>query len=409
MAPQIQAIELARYRGFRDAQRPELLRLNLVYGENNAGKSALVRVPALLAASRTPGRLGLDLGEPVRRAGFQEVRWRGPLPDDADSDLVLGVGLSDGSAWRWTFRWLNSRAVSTIQRIELSTPDERVDFERVDLAAQDPRDAEYVGPQGPQRLVFDGLIPRTGAGDLMDRHRDGLAGALDGVIWLQATRQAPTREGTSLGAQGVLTGSGEGAAARVASDAKLRSAVSAWFLTHAQCRVDVEFLGTDRQRLVLEPVGAPSYAVPFPDSGEGLQQVFPLVVALEHLRRDGGLLCVEEPESHLHPRLQRGLVALIVDVLRAQPAASVLLETHSEVFLIAALAAAVGALPAAVRLYWVEAGKDGAATIEDVPLDPEGRPTTPRLEQAFDTMGVMRRELIQARRAGAQESRSRGG
>jgi predicted ATPase len=121
------------------------------------------------------------------------------------------------------------------------------------------------------------------------------------------------------------------------------------------------------------------------------------------------LLCVEEPESHLHPRLQRALAALIVDVLRAQPAASVLLETHSEVFLIAALSAAVGALPDAVRLYWIEAEKDGSATIEDVPLDPQGRPTTPRLEQAFETMGVMRRELIQARKAGAQESRPRGG
>lgn len=408
MAPQIQSIELARYRCFRDAQRPELSRLNLVYGENNAGKSAFLRVPALLAASRTPGRPGLDLGDPVRRAGFREVKWRA-LPNETDSDLVLGVGLSDGSTWRWTFRWLESRAVSAIQQIELVTPDEHAAFERPDLAAQDPRDAEYTGPQGPRRLVFDGIIPRSGANELVDRYRDGLLGALDGVIWLQAMRQAPTREGMPLDAQGDFTASGEGAAARVAADPKLRAAVSAWFREHAQCTVDVESLGSDRRRLVLQPVGAPSYAVPFPDAGEGLQQVFPLVVALEHLRREGGLLCGEEPESHLDPRLQRALAALIVDVLGAQPAASVLLETHSEVFLIAALTAAIKDLSAAVRLYWVETGKDGAATIEDVPLDPEGRPTTPRLEQAFETMGAMRRELIQARRAGAQESRPRGG
>ena len=357
----------------------ELLRLNLVYGENNAGKSAFVRIPALLAASRTPGRAGLDLGEPVRGAGFKEVQWRGPLPDEADPDLALGVGLSDGSTWRWTFRWLDSSATSAIQRIELISGNGRADVEI------------------PRALAFDGLIPRPGLSALMDRHRDGLAGALDSVIWLEAKREAPAREGMPRGAPGAFTSKGEGAAARVAADAKLRSAVSAWFHDHAGCRVEVESLGSDRQRLVLEPPGA-SYAVPFPDAGEGLQQVFPVVAALEHLRREGGLLCVEEPESHLHPRLERALAELIVDVLCAQPAASVLLETHSEVFLIAALTAAVDGLRGDVRLSWIETGKDGAATIDDIALDAEGRPGTPRMEQAFETMGVMRRELIQARK-----------
>jgi hypothetical protein len=385
VAPRIKSLELARYRDFRDAQRPELLRLNLVYGENNAGKSAFVRVPALLAASRTPGRAGLDLGEPVRHAGFKEVRWRGPLPDEADPDLVLGVGLSDGSTWRWTFRWLDSSATSAIQRIELTSGNEHADFEE------------------PRALVFDGIIPRPGVNAIIDRHRDELTGALDGVIWLEAKREAPAREGTPRGAQGAFTSKGEGAAARVAADPKLRSAVSAWFRDNVQCSVEVESLGSDLQRLVLQPSGA-SYAVPFPDAGEGLQQVFPVVVALEHLRQEGGLLCVEEPESHLHPRLERALVELIVDVLRAQPTASLLLETHSEVFLLAALAAAAEGLRDAVRLSWIEAGKDGAATIEAIALDDEGRPTTPRLSQAFETMGVMRRELIQARK-----SRPRGG
>lgn len=403
MTPQIKSIELARFRGFRDAQRPEFSRLNLIYGENSSGKSALLRIPALLAASRTPGRPGLDLGDMVGRAAFREVQWRGIVPSEADSDMILGIGLSDGSAWRWAFRWLETRALAVIQQVAVTTPDAKVDFERADLTAQDPRDVEYNGPDGPKRLQFDGLIPRTGANALIDQCRDGLASALDGVIWLAAMRQGPTREGTSIGAQGAISGAGEGAAARVAADPKLCTAVSEWFLTHAKRSVRVESLGPDRQRLVLEPAGSLGYAVPFPDAGQGLQQAFPVVVALELLRREGGTLCVEEAEGQLQPRLQRSLAELIIDVLRSQPAASVLLETHSEVFLLAALSAAVKPLSGAVRLYWVETGSDGAATVEDVPLDETGRPTTPRLEQAFATMGVMRRELIQARKPGAQE------
>ena len=410
MVPQIQSIQLARYRGFRDLQRLSLARLNLLYGENNAGKSALVRIPPLLAGSRASGRPGLDLDAPVlRRAGFREVQWRGPLPTDSDPDLILGLGLADGAIWRWTFRWLDLRAIAVIQRIEIDERGEKTEFELIDRAGQHPKDADYSGPEGPIRLVFDGLVPRAGASTLLDRHRDGLSNALDSVAWLGAMRQGPTREGIARGARGNLLGEGEEASALVLADVDLRRAVSAWFRTHSRHDVEPEALGAEMQRLVLRPVGAARYDVPFPDAGEGLQQVFPLVVALERLRREGGLLTVEEPESHLHPRLQRALAELVVAVLMAQPSASVILETHSEVFLVAALRAAAGALPGSVRVHWVEAGEDGVATIEEVPLDPAGRPTTPRLEQAFETMGMMRRELLDERRAGASQRGSSGG
>ena len=65
-------------------------------------------------------------------------------------------------------------------------------------------------------------------------------------------------------------------------------------------------------------------------------------------------------------------------------------------------------LAEAVRLFWVETNAEGASTIDPIPLDPTGRPTTPRLEQAFATMGAMERDLIQARRAGVEKSSGRG-
>ena len=409
MAPQIQSIELARYRGFRDGGRLAISRLSLLYGENNSGKSALIRIAPLLAGSRTTGRPGLDLDGPaLRGAGFREVQWRGSLPTDADPDLILGLGLDDGATWRWTFRWLDLRSIAVIQRIEIDAQDGKAEFQLIDRAGQHPKDADYSGPEGPIRLMCDGLIPRAGTGTLVDQHRDALNTALNGVAWLGAIRQGPTRAGTPRGARGSLMGEGEGASALVLADPALRQAVSQWFNVHAHSTVEVEALGAEMQRLVLQPLGA-GYAAPFPDAGEGLQQVFPLVVALERLRREGGLLAIEEPESHLHPRLQRALAELVVAVLVAQPSASVVLETHSEIFLVAALSAAAGALPGAVRLHWVEAGKDGAADIEEVPLDSEGRPTTLRLEQAFDTMGVMRRALLQERRAKADQRRPHGG
>jgi hypothetical protein len=408
VAPKIEAIELARYRGFRDEQQVALARLSLVYGENNSGKSALIRVPPLLAGSRTVGRPGLDLDLPVLRgAGFREIAWRGPLANEQDRDMVLGIRLSTGATWRWIFRWRDLQSIAVIQRLEFSQRDEdsNVAFELRDLVGQYPRDAEYDGPSGKGKLLFDGLIPREGTGTPIDQYRDELSAALEDVTWLGALRKGPPREGSPRGAQGSLTFDGEGAAALALADSKLRQAVSAWFVKHTGYSIELESLGSEMQRLVLRPMTA-GHDVPFPDAGEGLQQVFPVVVAMERLRRDGGLLSVEEPESHLHPRLQRALAELTVSVLIEQPAASVLLETHSEISLTAALNAAASSLPKQVRLYWTEADGDGAITVDEISLDDSGRPTSPRLEQAFGTMGVMRRELLEVRRALAAEQSS---
>lgn len=407
MAPPIQFVDVARYRGFRDAQRWSLGGLTLFYGENNAGKSALLRALPLLSESRTPGRPGLSLGEPVRGAAFREVQWRGGVPSGEDDDMVLGVGLANGTSWKWTFRWL-TRGVAVIQELSISTGSEVLAFVRADLEAPTPKDVEYTGPNGAQRLHFDGIIPRPGAHPLLDSRREELIGALEGVVWLSALRMGPTREGTAVGAPGSLIGNGGGATALLIADEHLRADVSRWFEKHTQQRVTVESLGSELRRLVLDPLQGAALRIPFPDAGEGLQQVFPVIVALAHLRRAGGTLCVEEPEGHLHPRLQKGLADLIVDVLEAQPSASVVLETHSELFLVAALTAALKTLAGAVRLFWVETSDEGAATLEAILLDETGRPTTPRLEQAFATMGVMERELIHARRAAPKDSPGRG-
>lgn len=369
MEPRLELLSFARYRAFRDEQHLALGRLTLVYGENNAGKSALLRLPALLKASRMPGEPGLTLlgllGRP-EGASFRDMQWRGPLLTTSDDpDLVLGATLGSAT-WRWTLRLDDGKATGKL----------------VDVKVGSTSITETSG--------FDGLIPPASAPDVATA-RGELLHALNGVTWLGSLRTGPPRLGMQRG--------GKGPASQVAADAKLRTAVSGWYERHAKVRIEVEALGSDLERLTLAPMLA-AFAVPFSDAGEGLQHVFPVVTALELLREKGGLLCVEEPESHLHPRLQKALANLIVEVLEAQPAASVMLETHSEIFLLVALKTAVEKLDGgAVRLHWLEADPSGAARVENISLDAAGRPESDRLEQAFAVMGVIRRELLQARRS----------
>lgn len=396
MTARISALIFSRYRGFRHQTRITLQRLTLVYGENNAGKSAIVRLPQIVAASRVNGQPGLDLRAPVlRRAAFRDIQWRGPLQTGDDADLTFGIELTSGDSWRWTLRWIDTRAVAVIQRLEVSDSNGHTCLELVGTT----RDSPYSNEEGqPAVVTFDGLIPRTGAHPRMDRYRDGLNKVLERVSWLGAVREGPIREGTTRGVLGKLEGEGRAAASLVLADPELRRRVSEWFQRQCHASVEAEALGSELERLVLRPMAG--HDVPFPDAGEGIQQVFPLVVAAECLRRDGGLLIVEEPESHLHPRLQRALAELIIEVLAVQPSASVLLETHSEVFLVAALLASTQKTPESVEvgLHWVESSGDGAASTEEIAIDAAGRPQNGRLERAFDTMGVMRRDLLLARR-----------
>jgi predicted ATP-dependent endonuclease of OLD family len=63
------------------------------------------------------------------------------------------------------------------------------------------------------------------------------------------------------------------------------------------------------------------------DCGLGLQDL--LVLLYFACKQDIGLLCVEEPESHLHPDMQRRLLAFLKSMTDRQ----FLLSTHSNVFL----------------------------------------------------------------------------
>lgn len=381
--PKIESLHFSRYRCFRDPQSARLSRLSLIYGENNSGKSALIRLPALLADSRMPGQAGLDpASATLPIASPRQVQWRGALPPEEDPDVELGLTLGDGWRWRWVLEWRDAVRNLSVRTVELVDPT----GSPVELS---------------RRGGLNGLVPPTGGSESTDDAIGLLHSLMNRVRWLGAWRVGPSQTGVPVGSGGRVWGDGQHAEAVALADRKLLARVSEFYSAAVRQRVAPESLGPDSERLVLTPSVGASHSAAFSESGSGLQRMFPVVVALELLREQGGLLVVEEPEAHLHPRLQRVLAEYIVDVLASQPGAQVLLETHSEIFLLAALAAAVphsGLGPDPVVLHWVDHDNDGSAKVEPIRLHTDGRPETPRLERAFETMGVMRREVIAKRR-----------
>jgi energy-coupling factor transporter ATP-binding protein EcfA2 len=65
------------------------------------------------------------------------------------------------------------------------------------------------------------------------------------------------------------------------------------------------------------------------DTGYGVSQVLPILV--QGLVLDGGTLILDQPELHLHPRLQTGMADFVLTVAREN--GSVIVETHSDHFI----------------------------------------------------------------------------
>lgn len=65
------------------------------------------------------------------------------------------------------------------------------------------------------------------------------------------------------------------------------------------------------------------------DVGYGVSQVLPIIT--ECVRSQNRVICVEQPELHLHPRLQANLADLLIETTQEQGAGNqVIAETHSE-------------------------------------------------------------------------------
>ncbi len=395
----------SRYLCFRDEFTLALGRLTILYGENSSGKSALVRLPALLAGSME-GPPGLSATAASQGLGFLGLRWRGRLPEAEPDDLRFGLTLG-GHQVAWSLRWHENLRQGVVDTASFTLPEHNLRLQWQPDRADASREARSYRLEGGEihTLRFHGLCPEfpEGFSPPIRAQAGELQRLRERVHWLQAIRVGPSREGISIDARPPPSPQGGAWAESRVSDPEVVAKVSSWYQGATQAEFLIETRDSYAQ-CVLQSTAESGPKVAFPHVGEGLQQVFPVLVALEELRRHGGLLCIEEPESHLHPRLQRRLIERMVEVLLEQPEAQILLETHSEVLLYAALLqAATGALESGVQLYWL-AHQDGASSLQPVPLDAQGRPERDELLRAFSTMGALRREVILARRRGGPDA-----
>ena len=424
----VEAFSLRNYRSFLDRTRVELRPLTLLFGYNSAGKSALLRSLPLIAAScNEQNGSPVALGSPVARgAAFQdllphpslnpqrELAWELAFRDDASGGQTTGVV-------SWTIRDLPELRRQVVEKLEL----------RETVGLDELKATWMPAVTGPGRLGtdyslvlrnqtiepvdlrFQGLIPRfeTGTVTLSNEVRASL-GSIQKVMesfqswgqrvqWLTSVRDLPRRSFPWRGsAPDTIDPHGDGAADVLAYDqlegSHVIEEVSKWYERNLGWRLKVVPVD-DQFKLVLEPLLNSPVQVNLADAGEGLIQVLPVLVAAARTRRPGlssGVLAVEEPESHLHPRLHAALAERFCELAALSAPPQIILETHSENMLLRIqLAVADGQLdPGRVVVYWVWQYEDGRSIAEPIFFDELGRP------QGNWPPGVFQEDLDQARK-----------
>lgn len=397
----MQLVELAfgNYRSFAQRRHIDLRPITLLYGWNNAGKSALVRLLAMLGDSVLPTSPGpLDTSRALDRGGgFQSMLSKYALQADLDPDaLQIGLRWDDGFQGDFELK-LSSDGLQYVSRVACrpaaSTEVAFVAARGVGQYAREPAGS----PPSTRRIDFEGLIPA--APELKD-FTEHLITLRQSIQWLKATRARPPRRFEPRGVRPrLLAADGSDAIEVLAMDEDVLKAVAAWYREAVQRDLELRVEGQER-RLLLRP---PSTAldIDLVDTGEGMSQCLSVLVAtaMAQLRASPRVLAFEEPESHLHPRAQAALARYICKVASMADPPRFVLETHSFSMLLGVqLAIASGVIPSErVVLYWVDGERpDAESSVVQIEFDEHGRPQYDGALPIFATESQLASELAVA-------------
>lgn len=402
-AMRLAGVSVENYRSFVDSAHIELRPLTLLFGYNSAGKSAIMRLLPILAASTASDQLAplaLD-SEAARGASFRDLLSRqSPSP-------TMKLGL----AWARVkqpnlhldveIRDLPDLQAQIIERVAvrernagLSTVEALWDTQLLEPHEQTRRYEFRAGntPLGAFAIPVAGLVFEAPQGESFTPVFEHTASALrrlgESVQWLNSSRAVPSRSARFGVLPRRLAADGSNVADFLAHDVlaggELLRETSAWFERATRHRLLLRryaVAGEEQYSLAMTPLGAtPPFEIPLVDTGEGMSQVLPVIVlgCLAALGRFGRepLVGIEHPELHLHPAAHAELAEFFCRLTSARTRPTIVIETHSENFLLRVqLSIARGQMSAEdVVVHWIRTLEDGRSVVDTITFDAAARP-----------------------------------
>jgi len=385
----ISRIDLTGFRAFRERQEAELAPLTLVYGPNSAGKSSLVRsllllqqsvlfshspVPllkgrlvdlnttkavahlhegvaalgVLIDSDRLDGARSVEIGFDLDTRGHEHDLVRIAM-DRSDPIVFERLKTADGSLNALVVAASSMKAFEAFEirgtnRSVLPLEDSPTAGRPV-FSVENLLPGGVIGRVNGRRMERKGPAERSVAEDRWGEFSSSLISCfrdeLERVSYLGPLRR-PWERMEQLSSDDMASG-GVGAAGQHALGILARRSDILARVNHdlAELETSYELLvrlhGMDDGGFgdLLPPSVMPvlkhresGVLVSPVDAGFGLSQLLPIVI--EMAVRENTLICIEQPELHLHPRLQARMGQLLWNAIRGGNENRFLIETHSE-------------------------------------------------------------------------------
>lgn len=407
----ITSMSLTNFKSWSKVDVP-LGRISVFFGTNSSGKTSLLQ--ALLALKQTAAsfdrRRAFDFGEEGKEQDLVVLgTFRDVVYQHADTRPVsvqlnwipiapaqLGSNVT-ASAITYEVGWSSLQDEVVVNHIQYQAEGVQFDLKREsggplpykwylkihNIFKQDdyssPPDSCYGIPREFARTALDI--------DLLEfNHQFELL--MERIAYLGPLREYPRRRITRTGATPqTIDPRGRGTiealleAERQYGNGKLRSAtpslverVASW-LRRFELAEQFQLMPIDREQRIYEArLQTHGVDAIINDVGFGVYQVLPIIVLL-HLAPEGSIVLLEEPEIHLHPRVQAEMADLFLETAHERNL-QLIIESHSE-HLLRRLQRRIAeaelplASPEFIRLYFCELSTQGS-TLRQVETDTFG-------------------------------------
>ena len=398
LAGSLSEISIEGFKSIRAERKLALSALNIVAGANSSGKSSfmqpLLLLKQTLEAAYDPGPLLLD-GPNVKFTELSQLFSK----SSARKQLVIGLSRGDGTKLQLSFD-LDSKRQLRVKETTLTDQNGVVQQFTESTTQEELLAYLQASPEGLQwstlfknkrfGVIRQRVFLRTGVTLKEGEQALPLPGPWDeltesigrNIIHVPGLRGNPLRSYPKTAVGSNYPGTLDSYVASIIADwqdkgderlSQLGSQLQQLGLTWKVVAKKLDDTRVELQvgRLPAAAQGGANDLVSIADVGFGVSQVLPVLVALL-VARQGQIVYIEQPETHLHPKAQRALAQIFAHA--ASRLATVVVETHSLLFVraVQTLVAKKSLEKALVKLHWVTRDAKGDTSVATSDLDEAG-------------------------------------
>lgn len=357
----IKRLSFENYRIFRNRQVLDIKPLVILFGKNNSGKSAVIKLPVIVRSSLS-NKTAEVIDSSFMGLNFAE-NYKGLVYNGANKAVSVEVENEDNVKLNYSFYVDDLKTTKTkIDSWSLNNGKEQFTF--VTGLDGDYHQADTNDPVA--ELYFIGVMPSESKSQ--EFFKSNIGKLKYQVDYIGAFRNVP---GPYPQLQALTECSGIGGeknynhliADSKTQEKELCRKVSKWYEDNFDgCEISVN---GDRSPVYSIEIKHPSLnAHNLVDAGVGIGQSMPIVIRACRVCPDPTLIILEEPETHLHPAAHGNLAQLIAESTKTDSNKSYLIETHSINFIMRIRRMIAEGLLSVddVAMYYVEYDKETSSS-----------------------------------------------